>query len=253
MNIRLLPCLAVLAALALCGCANHTKVATEALTLAPESLQMRQLQTRRFDTSDEPAMLSASAAVLQDLGFTIDESNHELGVLVCSKQRDATNAGQVTAAIIIAALGGGAMPVDSAQTIRVSLVTRPVARAAENAAQPARPQPLTKAGIDSACAKLQAKLDRSYYEELSPLFDPKTAKNLSAELTTGNLAELRKDLTLRMNSVDFGATSVRVTFQRVVVNTHGQATRLEALTDPVMYQEFFEKLSKSVFLEAQEI
>jgi hypothetical protein len=253
MKIRPFPCLAAFAVLALCGCANHTKVATEALTLAPESMQMRQLQTRRFDTSDEPAMLSASAAVLQDLGFTIDESNHELGVLVCSKQRDATNAGQVAAAIVVAALGGGAMPVDSAQTIRVSLVTRPVARKAEDAASGGKPHVLTKGNIDLACTKLQAKLDRSYYEELSPLFDPKTAKVMSAELTADNLAELRKDLTLRMNSVDFGATSVRVTFQRVVVNTHGQATRLEALTDPVMYQEFFEKLSKSVFLEAQAI
>lgn len=47
--------------------------------------------------------------------------------------------------------------------------------------------------------------------------------------------------------------SVRVTFQRIVWNTKGQVTISEALQDPEMYKGFFEKLSKSMFLEAQEI
>jgi hypothetical protein len=43
---------------------------------------------------------------------------------------------------------------------------------------------------------------------------------------------------------------VRATFQRVVWNTRGQITRREALNDPEIYQEFFEKLSTSLVLEA---
>ena len=47
-----------------------------------------------------------------------------LGVLVGSKKRDASSTTQLAGAFIIAALGGGQVPVDSHQTIRVSMVMR---------------------------------------------------------------------------------------------------------------------------------
>jgi hypothetical protein len=152
----------------------------EALELSPESLKDRQLQTRRFETRDEAKLLSASALLLQDLGFTLDESETRLGVIVGSKSRSAVNAGQVVFAIIIAGLGGGAMPIDKAQKMRASLVTRPIG-------------------------------DSGY------------------------------------------STAVRITFQRIVWNTNGQVTTAERMNDPKVYQEFFSKLSKSVFLEAHGI
>jgi hypothetical protein len=48
------------------------------------------------------------------------------------------------------------------------------------------------------------------------------------------------------------STVVRVTFQRIVWNSHGQVSRREQLDRPEYYQEFFEKLSKALLLEAHD-
>jgi hypothetical protein len=153
-------------------------VPPDALSLQPEALALRRLQTRRFDTGDEKEILRASLGVLQDLGFEIDESETKLGVLVGSKDRDATDAVQITGRIVIGILGGEDFPIDRNQKIRASLVTRVV----------------------------------------SP-----------------------------RESV------VRVTFQRTVWDDRGNLSRAESLEDPELYQEFFSKLSKSLFLEAHDI
>jgi len=155
------------------------RIPKEALELPPESLANRQLQTRRVETTNKEQMLGAAANVLQDLGFTLEESEIPLGVLTGSKARSAVSAAQVTGAILIAALGGGAMPIDSHQTIRVSMVMR--------------------------------------------------------------------------QKPDANESTVRVTFQRLIMNTAGQCTKAEQISDVEIYKEFFEKLSKSVFLEAHEI
>lgn len=247
-----LPLLAVfaLALFALGGCASHATMSKEMLTLTPESMQMRQLQTKRFDTGDEKMVLQASASVLQDLGFQLDESTPDLGIVVGSKRRDATNAGQVAMAVFVAALGGGAMPIDDHQTIRVSLVTAPMPRAKE---APAAPTRLTPEAISATCARLSARLRQQYDEELARLLPPADAANAGAYLTSLATKTLAEDLNQRMKNKDLGATRVRVTFQRVVVNTQGQVSRMEALAQPEMYREFYEKLSKSVFLEANDI
>jgi hypothetical protein len=46
---------------------------------------------------------------------------------------------------------------------------------------------------------------------------------------------------------------VHVTFQRIIWNTQGKTTKREGITKPKIYQEFFAKLSKSLFLEAHKI
>jgi hypothetical protein len=151
----------------------------EALELSAQSLQQRQLETRRFDTIDEAKLLSASAAVLQDLGFTLDESETPVGLIVASKDRDATEAGQVVGAVIMAVLLGVPVAIDKDQKIRASLVTKP--------------------------------------------------------------GEDRK------------STNVRITFQRTVWNSQGQVSKIEGLDDPVLYQQFFDQLAQSVFLQANQI
>lgn len=150
----------------------------EALQLRPEALELRQLQMRSFETKDEKQLLIAGAGILQDLGYNIDESETKLGVIVGSKDRDATEAGQVAGAIIIAALGGGSVPIDKNQKIRASLITFP-----------------------------------------------------------------GKGKT----------TNLRITIQRIVWNTAGQVSKTQSIEDPEIYQDFFTKLSKAVFLDANEI
>jgi hypothetical protein len=173
--------LALFTASALSGCAS---IPEDALTPTPDSLERRQLQSRRLDGINETNLLAASAGVLQDLGFNIDESETRLGVIVASKDRSAWNAGQITAAVALA-LFGAYYPVDKTQKIRVSLVTRP-ALAADGTPRP-----------DSQI--------------------------------------------------------LRITIQRLVWNVDNQLTRIDSIEEPAVYQEFFDRLSKSIFLELQEI
>lgn len=172
--------LVLAAALLFAGCqhqAEQQRQATAALTGG--TLAQRQYTTRRFDTRDETAIMAASAGVLQDLGFNIDETSRSTGLIVGSKDRDAVQASQVLFAGLLVGLGAKpeATGFDLNQKIRVSVVTKPM-----------------------------------------------------------------KD-----------ATVVRVTIQRVVVTNTNQISRAESIDDPKIYQEFFDKLSQSVFLEAHEI
>ena len=148
--------------------------------LADTSLQDRQIQSRFFETNNEAELLSAGIAVLQDMGYSIDETETKSGVITASKTVDATSGAQVAGAILLTLLSGVAAPIDSQQQIRVSFVTVP------------------------------SKLNNNGY-------------------------------------------LARATFQRIVTSTQGQVTKAETLNKEELYVEFFNKLSKSVFLEAQKI
>ena len=73
----------LLAAVAVVGC--QTGIPADALDLKPDSLERRQLESRRFDGGKESDILAACSGVAQDLGCTIDEAETKLGVMVASK------------------------------------------------------------------------------------------------------------------------------------------------------------------------
>lgn len=170
--------LEVLLLVLLAGC--QATVPAAALKLPPESLQDRQLQTRRFDGISEAELLAACAGVLQDLGFNLDEAEAPLGLIVASKKRSAMNRSTATVKRLLDIFLDIEMEIDDEQRIRASLVTRPVPDVADS-------------------------------------------------------------------------HQVRVTFQRVVWTTEHEISKREALDDPELYRQFFERLSKSVFLEAHAI
>jgi hypothetical protein len=107
----------------------------EALQLDTDCSRLRQMQTRCLDTHDEQRVLQSSAMLLQDLGFELDDSETEVGLLVASKERTAVEAGQVAGAavgtVVLAVLGAlsgtnpGSVPYDEKQHMRVCLVTQP--------------------------------------------------------------------------------------------------------------------------------
>jgi hypothetical protein len=163
------------------ACQNN--IFKEALTLTSESLKDRQLQTRIFEGIDEKKLLTASAAVLQDLGFTIDETEVKCGLIVCSRDRDVTVTAEVILSVtleILSILVGQptSVPYDETQKVLASLVT---------------------------------------------------------------------------TSADNQKTAVRITFHHIVWNSDGYISKNEQINDPQIYQEFFSRLSKSVFLVAHEI
>lgn len=91
--------------------------------------EVRERQTARFPDTTEERLLVEATQVLQDLGFTIEESATRYGVLAGSKDRDATEvgqvAGQVALTIGLALLGVNYQPVwDTDQVIRATLTTR---------------------------------------------------------------------------------------------------------------------------------
>ena len=170
---------AVLICLGLVGCASVPKG-----FLKPDdnSMAKRQLQIRQYDTANEEQIMSSVAGVLQDLGFTLSDSETRLGFVSASKSADATNKSQIAAAFVLGVLGNNASLVqecDKSQTIKAAVIVRP--------------------------------------------------------------------------SLDAKKIVVRVTFQRIVWNMDNKINRVETIEDPLMYQKFYDALSKAIFLEAQQI
>jgi len=120
------------AAASLCACqTNPNELAMKIGAPQAGAVELRALQSRRFESTNSVAVLNAATQTLQDLGFTIQESASSVGVLAASKKRDAEEAGQVAGAIavtIVGALVGVAVePVwDADQVINVTVVEAPV-------------------------------------------------------------------------------------------------------------------------------
>lgn len=95
-------------------------------------LEKRQLQIRQYDTKDEKKIITSVAGVLQDLGFTLSESETDLGLVSAVKNADATNPAQITGAVMLDVLSvflgsytNATAGCDKTQQVRVSVVVKP--------------------------------------------------------------------------------------------------------------------------------
>jgi hypothetical protein len=184
-GLRAVVCITLLVSLS--GCATTMQPA-EFFELSAESPANKAMQSRLFETGNEKELLSASAAVLQDLGFQVDDIERDVGMMRAVKERSAREHGQDISHFFVAlfTLFYVGIPVDLQQKISAVLVIRPV-----------------------------------------------------------DYAGMR--------------TEVRVTFYRVVWKGQGHVydrtilpgeQRMEMIYESGIYQQFFAKLSKAVFLEA---
>lgn len=125
---------AVFLCLSAAGCLSTPK---SFLKVDEQSLQKRQVQMRQYDTTDETQIITAVAGVLQDLNFTLDDSETALGFVSASKKTDAVNGGQVALSVFSGILGtwgsGGAgggiytdtSKLDKEQKVKASVIVRP--------------------------------------------------------------------------------------------------------------------------------
>jgi len=123
------PFVVIFACLGLFGCASVPK---GFLKMGEQSLEKRQLQMRQYDTTNEEQILASVAGILQDLNFTLDDTETALGFVSASKKADAVNGGQMTLAVlsdILGALGGGysnnVSKCDKEQKIKASVIVKP--------------------------------------------------------------------------------------------------------------------------------
>lgn len=114
-------------ALTVQGCQpSANQVAMQIGKPSQSAVSVRSLQTRRFDTLDEAAILGATIETIQDLGFTVTESSKDVGLVVASKQRDAEESGQVAGAIMMTILFGTQPIWDKEQTIQITVTATPI-------------------------------------------------------------------------------------------------------------------------------
>ena len=141
----------------------------------------------------------------------------------------------------------------------------------DRAMQTRRFDGISEADLLSACAGVLQDLGFNLDEAEAPLGLIVASKDRSAlEPTTATIKrlldlffniemEIDEEQRIRVSLVSkpvpnvSDSFQVRVTFQRIVWNTENEISKREELDEPELYQRFFDRLSKSVFLEAHSI
>ena len=103
---------------------------------------------------------------------------------------------------------------------------------------------------ESAVGLLNAQKDRTAVEAEQVVGKVLAAIFLEADIQIDARQKIQASIVTRPQN---GKIIVRVTFQRIVYDDHGNVSRQESINEPDYYQEFFGRLSKSLFLTAHGI
>lgn len=160
--------------LILTGCVN-----VPVDTFHSRGVAVKNMQTRTFNVESSKIIILSCVSVLQDMGYLIEETNYNLGVVKGTKEAEAVQASQVTLNVASAILLGQINAIDDEQKITASVV----------------------------------------------IYD----------------------------SDNKGEYYVRALFAQEVFKTNGFKSKSIAIEDKDIYSLFFQKLSKSVFLENNEL
>jgi hypothetical protein len=195
--ITILLTIVLLTGLALTACVSTQP---RPMRLLQPSTTLRDIQSRSFEMPSEQAALSASINVLQDMNYTIDATNTELGILTASKNGREKIEFNSTSVVI----------------------------------------------GDVLC--IMFILQRC---------NPQLRKDKMALASPGNTVYTRPEQTMLTlvvtpDPVQAGAYIVRISMQSVLIASSYNTTpilKTKLVMDKTRYQAFFEKLSKSAFLE----
>ncbi len=102
----------------LAACASYKNL----YTLDSDYLERRNVETRIFDTSKTKDLLVASAQVLQDMGYTITESDVEIGVITATKTQNAMPKVGKVLVTVLSSLNGQQAVYDDTQKFYVCIV-----------------------------------------------------------------------------------------------------------------------------------
>jgi len=94
MNIHISNSLIVLAAISTTACVMPQPAD---VTGEQSQLEIRQIQTREYESSDKRMALRSTISTLQDLGFVIDDADLALGTVTATRHRGQTMRMTVTA------------------------------------------------------------------------------------------------------------------------------------------------------------
>jgi hypothetical protein len=199
------------------GCA--TGRTDQAAVPEPTVLEVREFQTRTYETKDTKMVMKAVMNALQDENFVVKQANADLGLLTATREMDAQapdvpkkDAGWAAAAIGVAAVVG--------IVAVIWAVSKSSSKDEKHHASHTTPAPVSTTGPSTAEKRFEK------------IFVTECTANVSA----------------------FGPESkVRISFERRIVDNQGAVMKAEPVRDAAYYQDFFAKMDKSIFIEKEQV